>query len=281
LRLSSCVTRFDELVRATSPLAGGILTLEEKDQLARCREQALKRRDVALGKAAQNRPWDAADSEAALGREVIRSASAIVGVLTRAWDGPEEYGQRTFSGAPPSRANLDTVRSPVSDAPPPEEDLPLATDEALAAEAWRYEPAHLRWLRDAEAFAATVTALLINRHLHQFQYFVYTLTASALLLLLSFSSYPFEPHRLLLTCLWGIVGSVVLAGLLVFMEIDRNSLLSQIAGTQPGKLTWDGAFLMRVITWGLIPLLSVAAIQYPDLANSLVRLAEPLSRALR
>jgi hypothetical protein len=110
---------------------------------------------------------------------------------------------------------------------------------------------------------------------------VYTLTASALLLLLAFSGYPFEPRRLLLTCLWAIVCSVVLAGLSVFLEIDRNSLLSRIAGTEPGKLTWDGAFFVRVLTWGLVPLLSVAAVQYPDLANSLFRLAEPLTRALR
>ena len=43
----------------------------------------------------------------------------------------------------------------------------------------------------------------------------------------------------------------------------------------------SGPFVLRVVTWGVFPLLSVAAAQYPDLASSIFRVIEPFTRALR
>jgi len=53
-----------------------------------------------------------------------------------------------------------------------------------------------------------------------------------------------------------------------------------IAGTTPGKLTWDGALAVRIVTWVAFPLLSVAAVQYPELANQAFAFLEPFTRAL-
>jgi hypothetical protein len=46
-------------------------------------------------------------------------------------------------------------------------------------------------------------------------------------------------------------------------------------------LTWDAPFVARVLTLGLIPILGVAATLYPDLANSLLQVIEPFTRALK
>jgi hypothetical protein len=54
----------------------------------------------------------------------------------------------------------------------------------------------------------------------------------------------------------------------------------EIAGTQPGRVTWDGALIIRVLAWGIVPLLGVAAIQYPEAANRLLRIIAPFVRAL-
>lgn len=109
----------------------------------------------------------------------------------------------------------------------------------------RFSPPQVAWLRGAQAFVATVVALLVNRHVRQFRYFLYTLTGCALLLLLTFVSYPFERHRLLLTCIWLVMASVVASGFWIFVEMDRSTLLSHISGTKPGELTIDGAFALR------------------------------------
>jgi hypothetical protein len=148
---------------------------------------------------------------------------------------------------------------------------------ALAPEAWRYEKNERRWVKNAEAFAATVVALLINRHVRQLDYFVYTLLTSALLLMLGALSYPFEPHRLLLTWIWGLILAAAAAGIWIYIELDRNSLLSRIARTNPGELTLNRQFVLRVVTWGIVPLTAAAATQYPALANTLARIIAPFT----
>lgn len=154
-----------------------------------------------------------------------------------------------------------------------------APSEAFAPEAWRYEKNERRWVTNAESFAATVVALLINRHVRQLDYFVYTLLASALLLMGAALSYPFEPHRLLLTWIWGLVLTAAISGLWIYIELDRNSLLSRIARTNPGELTLNRELALRVVAWGIVPLTAAAATQYPALANTLARLITPFGAA--
>lgn len=139
------------------------------------------------------------------------------------------------------------------------------------------------WLMRVESYVATVVALLLNRHIRQFRIFLYTAVSCAVLLLLAIASYPFEPHRTLLTCILLVMGAVVCTCMYVFVQLDRDPLLNQIAGTpdQAGHLTWNSAFLMRVVLWVVIPLLSVLAAQYPELAHDLAGSVEPFARALR
>jgi len=153
--------------------------------------------------------------------------------------------------------------------------------DALAAASWQFNPGELAWLRECQAFVATVVALIVSRYVRQFRYFLYAMTASIALLLLALASYPFEPHRLLLSCSWGVVGSVVGTGLWIFIELDRNNVISRLNGTDPGKVTLNGALALRVLAWVILPVLGVAATTYPDIANMLYRVVEPFVRALR
>ena len=152
-------------------------------------------------------------------------------------------------------------------------------DKALATVAWRYTKLEVRWLQDAEAFAATVAALLLNRHVRQLSYFAYTLLACTFLSTLTVVSYPFEPHRLLRTWSWCLVVATVGVSLWVYTELDRNALLSRIAATPAGRLTFNREFVVRILAWGIIPLSAAAAAQYPDLANNIVRIIAPFGMA--
>ncbi|MFI5298739.1 MAG: hypothetical protein ACHREM_11630 [Polyangiales bacterium] len=137
------------------------------------------------------------------------------------------------------------------------------------------------WRPRAEAFVATVVAHLLSRHVRQFRFFLYTLTACSLLLVLALSSYVFEPRRLLLTSIWVIMGSVVASCFWVFLELDLNTVLSRIAGSPPGKLTLNSAFAVRLLGWVVVPLLGVAAAQYPDVASALFSWLEPFAKTLK
>jgi hypothetical protein len=145
----------------------------------------------------------------------------------------------------------------------------------------RFTKAELCWLRSAQTFVATVVTLLVHRHVRQFRIFVHVLTLCTLLLLLAVTSYPFEPYRLIITFMWVVMGSVVAASLWIFIQMDRNTLMSHISGTAPNEVTLNGAFYFRVFAWTIVPLISVAAAQYPEVADVLMRIVSPLAPALR
>jgi len=153
--------------------------------------------------------------------------------------------------------------------------------DALTPAGSSFSSDELAWLRGAQTFVATVVTLLVHRHVRQFRYFLYVTTGCALLLVLAVSSYPFEPYRLLLTFIWVVMLSVVGACLWVFVQLDRNTLMSHISGTTPQSVTLNGAFALRVVAWTIVPLLSVAAAQYPDFANLLFAVVRPFASALR
>jgi hypothetical protein len=184
----------------------------------------------------------------------------------------------TRSSAPPSGPRHAQPEAPNATAPRETDD---AHDDALSPVAHRFTAAQLRWLRSAQTFVATVVTLLIHRHIRQFRYFLSVTTGCSLLLLLAVASYPFEPYRLILTFIWVIVASVVAMGFWVFIRMDRNTLMSHISGTSPNEVTWNAAFVLRVVAWAIVPLLGIAATQYPQLANVLFSVLGPVTRALR
>jgi hypothetical protein len=195
---------------------------------------------------------------------------------TAAWRAPRAVGTLTASSeAPPAPAPSDRVHRGALDG---QDDAPV---DALSPGSNAFSRAEMKWLRQAQTFVATVVTLLIHRHVRQFRYFVQVTTACSLLLLLAVANYPFEPYRLLLTIMWIVMGTVVGSGLWIFFQLDRNTLISHISGSDPQALTVDGALFLRVFAWVIVPLLSVAAAQYPDVADSLFKVLTPFEHALR
>jgi hypothetical protein len=66
---------------------------------------------------------------------------------------------------------------------------------------------------------------------------------------------------------------------LVFMQMDRDQLLSRLAKTKPGHL--DSGFFMRVVSYGALPLLTVVASQFPVVGHFLFSWVQPALEALR
>ncbi|HLK40060.1 MAG TPA: hypothetical protein VKU41_25060 [Polyangiaceae bacterium] len=225
-------------------------------------------RATALAAAPRDGSAAAHDREAVLGSAVVGSATLVSELLRDV-----SQGLVSGSGADPAVPSKDA--SPSRDGSPPEE------RDALSSVAWKFSGAELAWLRRAQAYVATVAALLVVRYARHFRVFAYTLTTCALILLLAVVSYPFEPHRLLLTGIWVVMLSVVVAGLWVYVELDQNGVMSRISGTEPGKVTLNGALAAHVMTWVVLPLVGVAAAQYPQVAKTLFQVVEPFAKALK
>jgi hypothetical protein len=245
LRLTACARQFDALVRLARHGSQfvGLVTLEG---------HVKELREAHAGALGESLTGNEVANGKVLGPLLFGAARATCAFLSDRWNG-----------------TLGRVVTSSNGEPTVEEVGSQPTDSENA------------WLDAAESFVATATTLLINRHVRQFRYFLYTLTACALLLVLAMSIYPFEPQRLLLTCAWVVVGSVVSMCFWVFVELDLNTLLSKIGRSTPGKLTVDTALAVRFLGWVVVPLLGVAAAQYPTVANTLFSWVGPLMRTVR
>jgi hypothetical protein len=128
------------------------------------------------------------------------------------------------------------------------------------------ESAHA-WLRLAEDFVATQIVAFLGEVFAQLRGLLTFVTASLLLLLFAVSSYPFRPQRLMTLYLWSVTLAVALGSLVIFVQMNRNDLLSRIAGTEPRRLTFDRGFLLNVGTYAVIPILGLLATVVPGVGG--------------
>lgn len=72
---------------------------------------------------------------------------------------------------------------------------------------------------------------------------------------------------------------MVLIDLGVFVQMNRDRLLSLLSGGTPGKIDWNSAFLGHLVLYGLLPVLTILGIRFPatfsGIVNSLTSLFPP------
>ena len=78
------------------------------------------------------------------------------------------------------------------------------------------------------------------------------------------------------TILFFVVGAAVLT---VFYQMDRNTILSLLSGTDPG--TTSRNFIRPMISYGALPLLTLLVTQFPELRQLVLTFVEPLLRAVQ
>jgi hypothetical protein len=135
-------------------------------------------------------------------------------------------------------------------------------------------------LRAAEEYAASRMVEYLEWVIHHLRLLSLFMLISLLLTTMLISSYPYHPQShlrlILLFVLVGSVGAVVA----VMVQTNRNEVLSRIARTEPGRLTWDGTFVFNLFTFGVVPLLTLLSSEFPGLRNALFAWVQPLVSAL-
>jgi hypothetical protein len=321
LRWAACAAQFAELAASFPRRHGVLLTEENGTWLRKQSTSLLGLRARAMATAdapkLTHEDESAGTEEVTLAREVISSAAQVTRMAQTVWEtrALELFVRQALQSDATLAANTAErwegriavgddspatgtvratgVRPPKANATPASSEStgPVAVaklgddfrigQDPLNAVAAHFSADELQWLRNARIFVVTVVTMLLHRHVRQFRYFASTLIACCVMLLLALISYPFEPYRLLLTCVWVIVLAVVSTSAWTYLRLHRNTLLSAIAGTRPNHLTVTGASLLRLITWVGVPLFSVAAAQYPELARLFWNVVAPFVHALR
>jgi len=130
----------------------------------------------------------------------------------------------------------------------------------------------------AEEFVALRYVGLIHYESAQLKNLVVLLSAGFVLALAAVGSYPFLSRR---ECVWTLAGVFLVFGVgivMSFAQMDRDSILSRLSGTESGKLDRD--FYLRVVSYGALPLLALLASQFPSFGRFLFSWVEPGLNAL-
>jgi hypothetical protein len=136
------------------------------------------------------------------------------------------------------------------------------------------------WLRSAEDLLALQVVCAISRCTIPLSNLVIYLAVAPLLLLLTISTYPVQPQRLLQICYWGLLLAVLLGVIWVYVSRERDELLSRVSGTTPNAITFDREFLGGVMAF-VTPILALVLAQFPFFSDLLHHWFEPLGRILR
>ena len=133
---------------------------------------------------------------------------------------------------------------------------------------------------DAE-YVACVLSLLLNRYVRHTRDFMTATSTPAVFIVLVLALYPFEPHRLMMTYAWVLTLSVVCAGVVVLLGMQRSAVLAALAGRSSGRMKVSRDSVVHFVAWVVIPLVSVFAAQYPEFGHMIGAIFDPISSAFR
>ncbi len=119
----------------------------------------------------------------------------------------------------------------------------------------------------------------IRYTLHQVRNLIYFVAAGFVLSMIALHCYPFQsPHTI--TTFITIMFVVFAGGIVrVLAQADRDPTLRRISNRQAGTLS--GGFFLRLVSYLGLPLLTVAASQFPSWGRFLFSWVQPALEALK
>lgn len=137
------------------------------------------------------------------------------------------------------------------------------------------------WIRSAEDLVAMQTALFLNYVFVHMWNLIAFYAVGALLIFAAVISYPYQPARLILNVLFVLIACLALLTVALFVQMDRDEILSRISKTVPGKINWDLSFVSRVFVYGVLPIVGLIAARVPEIQTSVAGWLDSLARVMR
>jgi hypothetical protein len=136
------------------------------------------------------------------------------------------------------------------------------------------------WFRAAEEFAAVQVVDYVEAIINQMRVLALFIFASLILVTLHEGAYPYQPQSLLKLILFALLAGTVGALVKVMIEMNRDEILSRIAHTEPGKVTWDTHFVLNLAVFGLVPVISLIGSEFPSVREFLLGWMPTVARLL-
>jgi len=141
---------------------------------------------------------------------------------------------------------------------------------------WRLDPqAHLSTpeasqplldealVKDAKLFLASRVVDFLRQVFPQMMNLVVFASVGLLAMMLAVSSYPFPQRDTVADLSWVILLSVIGVTFVIFIQINRDRIVSMLSGTTPGELNWDSGFVWQLVVFGVVPILTLLGAQFP------------------
>jgi len=137
----------------------------------------------------------------------------------------------------------------------------------LLEDSWRAEGAagpDAEWRKEGKFFLLTHVVAFLQHVFAHLQNLISLVTIGLLLMLLAANFYPFQPHEPLLLFSWVAILTSVVVTMYIFFSANRDKTLSLLARTEPGKVNITRDLVFRVLFHGVIPLVALLGIQFPE-----------------
>jgi hypothetical protein len=184
---------------------------------------------------------------------------------------------------PPGQSDLsDLLESLVTAASQKRFDDELWCRGALASR-FTYALAFLVHRRGAQGVDAFYAARLVAYLRHVFNHLRYSVMGAMgcdLALIVGVSTFAFQPKNFLILALWSTMVAASAATLAVFVQMERDATLSAIGGSDAGKVTYNWAFVSKLLIYIVVPVVGLVASQFPSLGRLVSSLLDPLARVL-
>jgi hypothetical protein len=74
---------------------------------------------------------------------------------------------------------------------------------------------------------------------------------------------------------WTLIFAFVSVALYMSIQMNRDTLLSNLNGTKPGQLNWAREFITRIFLYVVIPILAFLGVQFPDTLTQIFGFLSP------
>jgi hypothetical protein len=105
-------------------------------------------------------------------------------------------------------------------------------------------------------------------------------TVLTLMVLGAHTWYPAQPRAILLAFSWACITASVAGSITVFVQMDRDEVLSYVAGTRPNHLEWNWALVSKLALAVAVPLVTLFAAQFPELGGVILDWVQPMQKVL-
>ena len=132
-----------------------------------------------------------------------------------------------------------------------------------------------------EDVIAISMAFIVRDAIARLGYNLVFVIGAGLLVFCSHTLFPFQAHRRLEALAWSYIAVAFVAIVTVLVQINRSDVVARLTSETPGeRAKWDTEFVLKLVVFGLLPLLTLFAAQFPDIGATLLHWLEPVEKVL-